>query len=77
LRPSTYAHRRVSASHDVYEPRGEVAGVRGSPAAAVRERVEPHSDVLGLLDESEVLLDYLKDTYVSLANAEEGAPPDS
>jgi hypothetical protein len=67
----------VSASHDVYEPRGEVAGGRGSPAAAVRERVEPHSDVLGLLDESEVLLDYLKDTYVSLANAEEGAPPDS
>jgi hypothetical protein len=67
----------VSASHDVYEPRGEVAGVRGSLATAVRERVEPHDDVPGLLDESEVLLDYLKDTYVSLANAEEGAPPDS
>jgi hypothetical protein len=67
----------MSASHDVYEPCGEVTGVRGSPAAAVHERVEPHDDVPGLLDESEVLLDYLKDTYVSLANAEEGAPLDS
>jgi hypothetical protein len=46
-------------------------------AAAVRERVEPHGNVPRLLDESEVLLDYLKDTYVSLANAEEGAPLDS
>ena len=67
----------MSASHDVYDPRGEVAGVHGSPAAAVRGRAESHDDVPGLLDESEVLLDYLKDTYVSLANAEEGAPLDS